>query len=74
MYKQPENENKEGKKVVSIMYKVVKVSGFMREAIDKKGKPNKYREPKLFTLKEAENFVKKNSYTGMSFKYEIVEL
>ena len=56
------------------MYKVVKVSGFIRAAIDKKGKPNKYGEPKLFTLEEAEKFVKKNSYAGMSFKYEIVEL
>ena len=56
------------------MYKVVKVSGFVREVIDKKGKPNKYGEPKLFTLKEAENFEKRNTYAGMSFKYEIVEL
>ena len=55
------------------MYKVVKVNGYSREAIDTKGKPNKYGEPKLFTLKEAENFVKRNTYTGMSFKYEIVE-
>ena len=55
------------------MYKVVKVIGFMREAIDKKGKANKYGEPKKFTLEEAEKFVKKNSYAGMSFKYEIVE-
>ena len=56
------------------MYKIVKVSGFVREVIDKKGKPNKYGEPKLFTLKEAEKFVKRNTYRGMSFKYEIVEL
>ena len=55
------------------MYKVVKVSGFMREAIDTKGKANKYGEPKKFTLEDAEKFIKKNSYAGMSFKYEIVE-
>ena len=56
------------------MYKVVKVSGYVREAIDTKGKANKYGKPKKFTLEEAEKFVKKNSYTGMSCKYEIVEI
>lgn len=56
-------------------FKIVEVDGFMRTAICKDGKANKYGEPKLFkTLREAQNWIDKHSYVGMSFKYEIVEV
>ena len=56
-------------------YKVVEVDSFFRAHIDIKGKSNEYGEPKLFnTRKEAENWVKKHSYKGMSFGYDIMEV
>lgn len=56
------------------MYNVVWVDGFMRACIDEKGKANKYGKPKLFkTKKDADAWVKKNSYKGMSFRYEVVK-
>ena len=54
------------------MYIIVKVDGWMRQQICTDGKPDKYGEPKLFkTEREAWKWVSKNSYKGMSFKYEI---
>ena len=48
------------------------VDRFFRAAIDVKGKPNKYGKPKDFETKEdAEKWIKKHSYNGMSWKYEI---
>jgi len=40
--------------------------------IDKTGKPNKYGEKKLFkTRKEAQSWIEKKSYWGMSYHYEL---
>ena len=56
------------------VYRVVEVDGFIRSCIDVTGKPNKYGKPKIFsTRKSAEEWIKKRSYKGMSFHYEIVE-
>ena len=56
------------------MFHVCEVDGFIRSAIDVKGKPNKYGTPKEFKTKaEAEKWIKNHSYKGMSFKYEIYE-
>ena len=56
------------------MFRVCMVDGFLRSAIDDKGKPNKYGKPKDFkTKEEAEKWIKKHSYNGMSWKYEIYE-
>ena len=55
--------------------KVVEVYGGVREHIDVKGKPNKYGEPKIFDNSlEALSWIKKHSYSGMSHRYEIVEV
>ena len=52
---------------------IVEVDGWLRSAIDEKGKPNKYGKPKLFkTREDAEKWVEKRSYQGMSWRYEIV--
>lgn len=57
------------------MYKVVKVDGWQRQQIDTTGKPNRYGKPKLFnTKKDANKWIEKESYRGMSYKYEIVEV
>ena len=46
-----------------------------RALIDVKGKPNKYGIPKVFETKdEAELWIKKHSYKGMSWRYEICEV
>ena len=56
------------------MFHVCMIDGFIRSAIDVKGKPNKYGKPKDFKTKEdAEKWIKENSYKGMSWKYEIYE-
>lgn len=57
------------------MYIIVEVDGFIRSAIDKTGKANKYGEPKLFkTKKDAQKWIDRRSYDGMSFHYEIKEV
>ena len=54
------------------MYHICRVDGFIRAAIDVNGKPNKYGAPKKFeTKEEAEKWIKKHSYSGMSWRYEI---
>lgn len=56
------------------MYYIVEVEGIIRSIIDKKGKANKYGEPKLFkTKKEADNWILKKSYKGMTHHYEVKE-
>ena len=56
-------------------FKIVEVDGFIRAAICKNGKADKYGEPKLFkTYREAQKWIDKHSYVGMSFKYVIVEV
>ena len=45
----------------------------VRTSIDVKGKPNKYGTPKDFKTKaDAELYIKKHSYNGMSWKYEFM--
>lgn len=57
------------------MYIIIKVDGKLRNAIDIKGQPNKYGQPKEFkTRKQAQAWIDKKSYYGMSFKYEIKEV
>lgn len=56
------------------MYRIVKVDGAIKQSIDKTGVPNRYGEPKLFkTKKDAQKWIDKKSYWGMSFYYEIKE-
>lgn len=55
-------------------FRIVMVDGWYKAVICKNDKPDKYGTPKDFkTRKEAEEWIKKNSYKGMSFKYEIIE-
>ena len=50
------------------------VDGIFRASIDIKGKANQYGKPKDFETKaDAEAWIKKHSYNGMSWKYEIYE-
>lgn len=59
---------------VKKMFHVCMVDGIFRAAIDVKGKPNQYGKPKDFETKAAaELWIKKHSYNGMSWKYEIYE-
>ena len=54
------------------MYHICIVDGIIRTAIDVKGKPNKYGAPKKFETKEdAEKWISKHTYKGMSWRYEI---
>lgn len=56
-------------------YKIIEVDGIWRACIDITGKPNKYGKPKIFDKKEdAERWIEKRSYAGMSFHYEIKEV
>lgn len=56
------------------MYHIVKVDGLWRAAICTDGKPSKYGKPQKFSsYKEAEEWIAKNSYRGMSYRYEIVK-
>lgn len=51
------------------------VDGMIRALIDVKGKPNQYGIPKVFETKDAaELWIKKHTYKGMSWKYEIREV
>ena len=60
---------------VKKMYHICMVDGIFRALIDVKGKPNQYGIPKVFETKgAAESWIKKNSYKGMSWKYEIREV
>lgn len=45
----------------------------MRQAIDISLKANRYGEPKIFSKMEADNFIENHSYSGMSYKYEIIK-
>ena len=54
---------------------IVEVDGILRTPINKKGKAERYDDPKLFDeLKIAEAWVLKHSYRHMSFHYEIQEV
>lgn len=57
------------------MYEVIEVDGIIRTAICKNNKADKYGEPKLFnTKKDAQKWIDRHSYIGMSWKYEIEEV
>lgn len=57
------------------MYKIIEVDIGIRSQIDTKGKPNKYGEPKLFkTVKEAQKWIDRKTYRGMTLQYEIQEV
>lgn len=57
------------------MYKIVYVDGVYHAAIDKKNRINKYGDPRLWsTREEAQHWIDKHSYKGMSFHYEIKEV
>ena len=57
------------------MYKIIFVDGFYKSQLNKKGKPDKYGEPMLFKdEKEAKDYIKRKTYPGMSFHYEIKEV
>lgn len=54
------------------MFCIIEIDGCIRSMIDTMGKANKYGKPKLFkTKRDAEAWISKRSYKGMSFKYEI---
>lgn len=57
------------------MYYIIQVDGIFRTPISKSGRPERYEEPRYFkTLKGAKKWVERNTYKGMSWKYEIVRL
>lgn len=57
------------------MYNVIEIDGIIRTCICKNNKADKYGEPKEFKTKaDAEKWIKKHSYKGMSFRYEIKEV
>lgn len=56
-------------------YYIVEHDGHVHQIIDKKGKPNKYGEPKIFeTMGAAINWCDRHTYRGMSHYYEIKEV
>lgn len=57
------------------MFRIIEVDGIIRSCICKNNKADKYGEPKNFeTQKDAEEWIKKHTYKGMSHSYEIVEV
>lgn len=57
------------------MFHVIKVDGWIRACICTDNKADKYGKPKEFkTRKDAQKWIDKYSYKGMSFKYEISEV
>ena len=51
---------------------VVEVDGIIRTPIAKNNKPDKYSDPKVFdTFIDAEKWIVKHTYKGMSFHYDI---
>lgn len=58
-----------------IKYIIIEVDGKLRSPINKKGKADRYSDPKTFdTVKECNTWILKHSYTGMSFHFEIKEI
>ena len=55
------------------MYVIVEIDGIIRSCVCKNNKADKYGDPKLFeTKEEAQRWIDKHSYKGMSYKYEII--
>ena len=58
-----------------MIYRIVEIDGIIRACVCKNNKADKYGTPKNFeTKKDAQNWIDRHSYKGMSFKYEIVEI
>ena len=56
-------------------YIVIEVDGLIRSPISRKGQADKYSQPKLFgPRKEAQEWIDKHTYKGMSWRYEIGEV
>ncbi len=56
------------------MYTVIENDGLIRSVICKNNKADRYGDPKLFKdIFEAKSWIKKHSYKGMSFFYEIAD-
>lgn len=56
-------------------YIVIEVDGLIRSVINRKGQADKYSPPKLFkTRQEAQEWIDKHTYKGMSWRYEIGEV
>lgn len=54
------------------MYRIVYIDRAYQAYICTNGKEDKYGTPKEFkTRKDAEKWIEKHSYKGMSFRYEI---
>ena len=65
----------EGVDVLMFKYIIIEVDGIIRSPINKKGKPSKYEDPKLFeTAEAAGRWIDKHSYEGMSYHYTIVRV
>lgn len=58
-----------------IIYRVVEVDGIIRACVCKNNVADKYGIPKNFKTKEdAQKWIDRHSYKGISFKYEIAEI
>ena len=56
------------------MFYIVEIDGPLRNTINKNGQPDKYSEPKMFkTAVDAQKWIDRHSYKGMSMRYEIRE-
>ena len=57
------------------MFNVIYVDGIYRAVIDTKNRDNKYGDPKQFkTRHDAEAWILRHSYKGMSHHFEIKEV
>ena len=57
------------------VYRVVEIEGPIRTYICKNNKADKYDIPKNFkNTKDAEKWIEKHIYKGMSHRYEVVEV
>lgn len=57
------------------MYKIIEIDGIIRSCICKNNKADKYGDPKIFnSIEDAQRWIDKHTYKGMSIKYEIMEV
>lgn len=65
-----QHKRKEGTKV----YIIIKIDGRIRTKLETNNKFGKYGTAKLFkSRKEADKWILKHSYNGMSWKYEVLQ-
>ena len=56
------------------MYKIIEIDGIIRSCICKNNKADKYGDTKYFnSIEDAQKWIDKHTYKGMSVKYEIKE-